>query len=385
MAVRSAFLVAARRTALGRIGGLHRNRRVQDLAGPVIAEALKDVGLSPAQVDRLIVGNASETGNPARLVALTSGLPDGVPALTVDQQCASGLAAILDAIRCVATGEAEVIVAGGAEAISMAPWQVAKPRALHQTPRFVALSAGNEDSADAALGLEADEHLGRRLKLSRQQQDDFALRSHLKAAIARDARRFLKEIVPLKATADEGRDQSATEPELQDLQEAPPLLGEGTLTSANTSALHDGAAFAVIVSEAMWTSLGRPPALRLVASAMSGVAPRETAESPMVALRRLVVRAPGLVIGQVGVIELSETSAIQAIAVRNALGLADEALNPDGGAVVRGHPLGAASAVLVARLFTRMARVPATERSKQGIAVLGARGGIGIAALFEAV
>ena len=137
MAVRPAYIIAARRTALGRIGGIHRNRRVEDLAVPVALEVLKDAGVSPARVERLILGNTSAGNNPARLVALAAGLPESVPATTIDQQCASGLEAILSAIRTIAIGEAEIILAGGAEAVSLAPWRIAKPRSVHQTPRFI--------------------------------------------------------------------------------------------------------------------------------------------------------------------------------------------------------------------------------------------------------
>ncbi|MFM9942246.1 MAG: thiolase family protein [Hyphomicrobiaceae bacterium] len=379
----SAYIISARRTALGRLGGLHRARRVQDLAALVIAACLKDCGLSPAKIGRLIVGNSSETGNPARLIGLTAGLPDQLAAVTIDQEEASGLTAIVDAARLVITGDAEAVIAGGAEAISMAPWQVAKPRNMHQTPRFIGLRSETSDGAESDGALEADEALARRLKISRHQQDDYAVRAHLKAGLAVDARLLPKEIVAFKATAEEGRDQSAVEPELQDLQELPPLLGEGTLTSGNTSAVHDGAAFVVVVSEAVWTELGKPPALKLLASATIGTAAAETADAPIVAMQRLLGRAGTLAAKDLDAVEMSETSAVQAIALRNALGLSDEALNGDGGAIVRGQPLGAAGAVLVARLFTRLVRAPGATPGKRGATVLGARGGIGIAALFQ--
>ena len=384
MMVRPAYIVAARRTAIGRIGGLHRQRRVEDLAAPVVHEVLKDAGVSPAQVERLILGNASAGGNPARLVALTAGLPESAAATSIDQQCASGLEAILSALRIIGAGEAEVVVAGGAEALSMAPWRIAKPRNIHQSPRFIDLigSASGSEGGDASTA-EVGETLARTYKISRHQQDDFALRTHMKAGLAREARRFLKEIVALKAVAEETRDQSSVEPDLQDLQDLPPLLGDGSLTSANTSAPHDGAAFVVVVSEAIWTGLGKPPALKLVASATVGVSPPEAGEAAITAMRRLAARVPGLDLGTIGIVEMSETSAAEAIALRNALGVADEVLNPDGGAIARGHPLGAASAVLVVRLFSRMARSKDAKQPKLGVAVLSALGGQGAAALFE--
>ncbi len=379
----SAYIVAARRTALGRLGGLHRSRRIHDLAAPVIAACLKDCGISPVRIGRLLVGNASETGNPARLIGLTAGLPDQLASVTIDQQDASGLTAIVDAARIVIMGDAEAVIAGGAEAISMAPWHVAKPRALHQLPRFIGLMSPASEGAEHDGGLEADEGLAGRLKISRHQQDDFAVRAHLKAGLAVDGRLLVKEIVPIKATAEEGRDQSAVEPDLQDLQDMPPLLGEGTLTAGNTSALHDGAAFVVVVSEAVWTELGKPPALKLVAAATIGMSAEETAEAPIVAMQRVLARAGATAAKDLDAVEISETSAVQAIALRNALGLSDEAINGDGGAIARGHPLGAAGAVLVARLFTRLVRAPGATPGKLGVTVLGARGGIGIAVLFQ--
>lgn len=384
MVMRSAFIVAARRTAIGRIGGIHRQRRVEDLAAPLIGEVLKDAGMSPAQVDQLMLGSASGDANPARLVALAAGLPESTPAFTIDQQCASGLEAILTGVRTVVAGDADAVIAGGAEALSMAPWRIAKPRNVHQTPRFIDPLA-SESAHDETGAIEIGDTLARTLKISRQQQDDYALRTHMRAGLAREAKRFLKEIVPLRAVAEENRDQSAVEPELQDLQEAPTLATKGTLTAVNTSALHDGAAMVAIVSEPVWEKLGKPPGLKLVASAAVGVAPAEAGSAAIVAMQRLAPKVKGLSTGSLNLVELSETSAIEAIAFRNALGLTDEALNPDGGAIARGHPLGAASAVLVVRLFTRMVRSRDVDRPKLGACATSARGGLGIAALFEAV
>ncbi len=385
MAVRPTYIVSARRLANGRIGGIHRQRRVEELCGPVISAALKDCGLSPARVEGLILGNVAAGGNPARIVALAAGLPESCPALTIDQQCISGLAAILSGLRTISTGEAEIIVAGGVEALSMAPWRVAKPRHLHQTPRFIGLDSDDTGHGDRPAIVEASDAMAAQLKISRMQQDDFALRTHMRASLARDARRFVKEIVAIRPVADEARDQSAVEPDLAALQAMPSLEEEGTLTAGNTTAWHDGAAAIVAVSEAVWTELGKPPALRFVASATIGVSASEEVDAPMVAMRRLLSRAKGLDAKTIDVIELNETSAAQAIAFRNILGLADDSLNPDGGTIARGHPMGAAGAVLVVRLFTRMARATKAERAKFGVAVLGARGGQGTAALFETV
>ena len=384
MLVRPGYILAARRTAIGRIGGLHRQRRVEDLTAPVILEVLKDAGIAASRVERFILGNTSAGGNPARLVALTAGLPETAPATTIDQQCGSGLEAILSGLRLIGTGEADIVLAGGAEALSMAPWRIAKPRNVYQTPRFVDIGDGaNGDDDGDAQAAEIGEALARTYAISRQQQDDYALRSHLKASLARDGKRFVKEIVALKTVAEETRDQSSGEPEPGDFHDVAPIVANGTLTTANTSTPHEGAAVVLAVSESVWLELGKPPALKLVASASIGTAPAHYGEGAIAALRRLAERSPAFAQAAVPLIEMSESSATEAIALTKALGIADDALNPDGGAIARGHPLGAASAVLVVRLFTRMARAKATERPKSGVAVLSAIGGQGMAALFE--
>ncbi len=385
----AAYIIAARRTALGRVGGLHRNRRIEELTAPVISAALEDAGIAPARIDEIVIGNATNGGgNPARTVALAAGLPETASALTLDRQCASGLDAIVQACRSVADGAAEAVVAGGAESISTAPWRIAKPKSLYQLPRFIGIEPSMLDESEEPHLFEASESLSARLNIARDQQDAWALRSHMKAEAAREARRFVGEIVPLRSTPEEARDQSAADaPDLSDFTAEPPYQPpEGRLTPANTSIMHDGAAIAVVVSEAVWQELGRPPALRLVASVSRGVAAENEAGAPMEAMQRLYDRVTGFNPKDIGCVELSETSAAQAIAFTSALGIDDDIINPDGGAVVRGHPLAAAGSVLVVRLFSRMVRQRAGDsKVRYGVAALGAIGGLGVAALFEAV
>lgn len=384
MPLTPAYIIAARRTAIGRIGGLHKTRRIEELCAPLIAAALQDSGLEPGQVDEIIVGNATQGGNPARLIALAAGLDESVSATTVDRQCGSGLDAILSGIRTIAMGDAEAIIAGGAETLSTAPWRISKPRSLYQLPHFMSFEPAAADESEATPLIESTEALGARLGISRAQQDGYALRTHLKAEAARSGRRFVGEIVPLRANAEEARDQSAVEPDYKDLaQLAPYLPPDGTLTSGNTSAMHDGAAMAVIVSERLWSTLGKPRALRLIAQAARGVAPDAEASAPLEAMKKLKERMNGYKPADIGVIEMSESSAAQAIALLQTFDLDEEVLNPDGGAIARGHPYAAAGAVLVARLFTRMAR--GDEKTRLGVATLGTLGGMGLAALFEAV
>jgi acetyl-CoA C-acetyltransferase len=381
-----AYIIAARRTVLGRPGGLHRSRRLESLTAPVVQAALEDARLEPAAVEEIIFGNTTAGGNPARIVGLAAGLGDNVPALTVDRQCASGLDAILLGMRAVAMGEAKVVIAGGGESLSTAPWRVARPKSPYQTPRFLGLEPEDRDAADAPHSVTASEELARRLGITRERQDAYALHSHLRAEQAASERRFLREIVPLRMTADETRDQATDVGGIEDLAELAPIVPpDGTHTSGNVSPLQEGAAAVVIVSAEMHAELGRPHGLRLAASVTQGVGAKEEARAPVVALERLLRTNSGFSRDQLGVVEMSETSAAQALAVRDAFDLDEGHLSPDGGALVRGYPLGAASAVSVVRLFTGMIRAPRAGRLPYGAVTQGAIGGLGVAALFEAV
>jgi acetyl-CoA C-acetyltransferase len=367
----ASYIVAARRTALGRPGGLHKCRRIESLTAPVVQAALQDAQLEAAAVDEIILGNTTAGGNPARIVGLAAGLSDSVPALTVDRQCASGLDAILLGMRAVALGEASVVVAGGAESLSTAPWRVARPRNLFQTPRFMGLEPEDGGSAEAPHSVVASEELARRLGITRDRQDSYALHSHLKAEQAASERRFVGEIVPLRMVGAEAL--------------VPLLPPDGTHTTGNTSLLYDAAAVVVIVSAQMHAKLGAPRALKLMASSMQGVGADEEARAPVAALEKLLQHVNGgFSRKHLGLVEMSETSAAQALALRDAFDLEDE-LSPDGGALARGHPLAASSAVSVVRLFTRMARARQNGRVQFGAVTQGAIGGLGVAALFEAV
>lgn len=383
MAVGKAYIVAARRSAIGRLGGLHRNRRLEDLAGPVLLQALDDVALGPDRVELLILGNTTAGNNPARLVSLLCGLPDHCSALTIDRHNASGLEAIDAAVRRVAGGEADVAVAGGAEALSTAPWRLAKPRTLFHMPRFIGLAQTDHGDSSEQSAVEAAEALAARLGIPRNMQDEYAITSHIRATLARDARRLVREIVPLKARGEEARDELVDEPDIEDMESHPPILGEGTVTAGNTSLPADGSAFVVVVSEPVYKKLGSPPALVLGASASTGVAPQADLEAPIVAAQALVDRRGCPPLAKQHAIEFAETSAVQAIAFRNALGLADEVLNPDGGQIARGQPAGASSAILAVRLFTRLVRDETAPDRGQGVAVSGAAGGQAFAVHFR--
>jgi len=386
MSETKAYIIAACRTALGRVGGLHARRRLEDLAAPVITSLLNDTGVSGEFLDEVIVGNASAGGNPARLIALASRLPEAVVATTVDQQDASGLAAILHGVRLVGNGDAECVIAGGAESLSTAPWRVSRPRNIQQTPYFISPQQSHCDLANAPVGIETTERLARRFNISRARQDVYAWNSYERALEARRGKRFQDEIVPLRANSKEARDQSTVEHDLDDFSEEEPFLEKaGTLTPANISSWHDGAAFVLIASEALWKTLGTPPALTLVANAGLGVGVDDEAAAPIAAVNKLYQRLNGFDRSHIGIVETSETSAVQAIAMAEALDISDAAINPEGGAISRGYPFGAAGAVLVVRLFSQLVRHATAETSRYGIAAQGASGGLGTAALFGSI
>jgi acetyl-CoA C-acetyltransferase len=386
-ALGGSYIIAARRTALGRPGGLHRSRRIEALTAPIVQVALEDAGLEPDAVDEIIFGNTTAGGNPARIIGLAAGLRECVPALTVDRQCASGLDAILLAMRAVSMGEAGVVVAGGAESLSTAPWRVARPKSVFQTPRFMGIEPEDAGNGEAPHSVAASEELARKLGITRDRQDSYAMKSLLKAEQASSERHFVGEIVPLKLAGAEARDESTMAPDIEDLAALAPLLPpDGTHTAGNTSLLHDAAAAVIVVSAQVHAELGAPPALRLVASSTQGVGAGEEALAPVTALKKLLAHAnSGFTRDQLGLVEMSEVSAAQALALRDAFDLDEAELSPDGGALARGHPLGAASAVSVVRLFTGMARARRRTPPRFGAVTQGAIGGLGVAALFEGV
>ncbi|MGI9521742.1 MAG: thiolase family protein [Hyphomicrobiaceae bacterium] len=383
--VSQAYIIAARRTALGRIGGLHRRRRLEDLASPVICRLLEDVEIRTSQVDEVIVGNATAGSNPARVIALASGLSEAVNATTVDQQDASGLVAVISAVRLIEHGEANVVVAGGAESLSTAPWRIARPRSVHQIPHFILPDALANGDERGPIALETTEEIARRMNISRARQDTFAARSMDRAATARKAKRFGNEIVPLRHRPEEMHDQTTSEVDLDELEAELPFLEDGgTLTAANTSTLHDGAAFVLVVSSAIWQELGCPPALQLFASASLGVPPGCETSAPIAAVEKLYKRLTDFDASDVQFIETSETSAVQAVALAEALGIDELVINSEGGAIARGHPFAAAGAILVVRLFQQMIRESdVCDQARYGLATLSANGGLGVAALFS--
>jgi len=376
------IIIAARRTAIGNVGGLHRARPVETLGAAAAMAALADSGLSAGDIDEVIMGNAAGGGgNPARLIGLSAGLPESVPAITVDRQCASGLDAIAYGARLIQTGAAEAVIAGGAESPSTAPWRVEKPPSLYRgLPRFF----GEAQFAPGAGGdrqmIEAAERVALECGISRQMQDAYALASHERAVTAARAGCFDTEIVSVNEGVehDDGP-KPGLKPET--LARAAPLLTDGTVTAGNSCPVSDGAAAVVMVSAALHARLGHPPGLAFVDAAAGGVDPDRLGLGAVPAVERLRARLDSYRDGFTA-IEFNEAFASQVLATMQALDLPMAATNLHGGAIALGHPYGASGAVLVVRLFTRMVR---DEGGDAGLAMLAAAGGLGVAAAFTPV
>lgn len=360
-----AFVVAARRTAVAPRGGAFRAVEAHDLAAPVLRAVLADAGLPADGVDQLILGNAlSGGGNVARLAGLAAGLPDGVPALTLDTQCCAGLDAILLAARLIEAGAAQAVLAGGVESWSRAPLRARRPKekgeapVFYERPPFAPWPGRDPDPLAAAAGL------AREQDISRARQNAFAVASHTAALAARE--RLSGEIVPVAGLAHDAFAR-ALSPAL--CARAPVLAGQGAhaVDATGVAVEADAAAAVLVVSAELAARLGRP-CLAIVDGTSAGGAP----ERPVLALvppaARLIARH-----GAPDCAEIMEAFAAQALANIGALGLDPARVNRGGGALARGHPIGASGAILAVRLFHEMAE---EASGALGLAAIAAAGGL---------
>ncbi|MDN3518527.1 thiolase family protein [Aquisalimonas lutea] len=371
-----AILVAIRRTAFGRTGGVFRSCTVDALAAPVIRSILADTGLASDAVDEVWLGNALEGGNVARRAALAAGLPVDTPAFTVDRQCSSGLDTIIDAFQLVASGRAQAILAGGVESCSTAPWRVSRPPSASAAPAFMRrapFSAPPYADPDPIAGADA---LAGRSGITRAEQDAWTARSHANARTAMTAGCFRAERVPVlagnEAETDEIPRDGMTTARLGRL---PALLSGGTATVASVAPEADAAVIALVVSPAMAAELGAGRRLRLLGAARAGCDPADAGYAAVPALTRLRQRYQPVPPERV---EFNEAFAGQALTCLRACDLPEDRTNRSGGALALGHPFGASGAYLVCRLFHDL--LPCTP----GLAAVSAMGGQGTAALFAA-
>jgi len=398
-----AFICDAVRTPIGRYGGALAAVRTDDLAALPIAALLKrNAALDPAGVDEVLLGCANQAGednrNVARMAALLAGLPVSVPGATVNRLCGSGLDALAMAARTVRLGEAQLIVAGGVESMSRAPFVLPKAEApfartaeIYDTTigwRFVNPRMRERYGIDSMP--ETGENVAAEYHVSRADQDAFALRSQQRTAAAYARGFFAAELIPVEVPVARGRTQVVERDEhprpettLAQLAGLPtPFRAGGTVTAGNASGVNDGACALLIASEEAARRHGLTPRARIVAAATAGVAPRIMGMGPAPATARVLERT-GLGIGQMDVIELNEAFAAQALAVLRQLGLADDApqVNPNGGAIALGHPLGMSGA----RLATTAVSQLRAARGRYALCTMCIGVGQGIAVILERV
>ncbi len=385
-----AVVLSAVRTPIGRYGGALSGVRPDDLAGTAIAAAVERAGVEGSAIDDVYFGCANQAGednrNVARMGALLAGLPDSVAGVTLNRLCASGLSAAVSACHAVIAGDADVVVAGGVESMSRAPLVLAKPEA--------AFPRGNQTVWDTTLGWrfpnprleemfplesmgETGENVAERWDVSREDQDAFALRSQKRWAAANAAGRFDDELVPIEGVGvDEHPRPQTTADALAGLR--PAFRPGGTVTAGNASGINDGAAAVVIASEERAHELGVEPLGAFVGSAAAGVDPRVMGIGPIPAVRKLLERT-GIHAADLDLVELNEAFASQSLAVIRELGLDEEKVNVNGGAIALGHPLGMSGARLVVSLLHELRR----RDGRYGLAALCVGVGQGVAALFE--
>lgn len=368
-------IVAAARTPIGTAGHSLKDVTVDHLAAPVLASLLLRAGLTAADVDEVLLGNClGPGGNVARVSALAAGLPPSVPALTVDRQCASGLAAIDLAAQLVRNG-AGVVLAGGAESASTAPWRFWPPESGGEPVRYERAPFAPA-AEDLDMGL-ANDLLAEEAGVTRERQDAYAARSHRLATAARDAGLLDEEIVPVRDASQDERPRAGLTPaRLSRLPAA--FRPDGTVTAGNACGVSDGAAAVAVVSAEVHRRSGIP-GLRVLASATTGVAPSRPGRGLVPAVRLALERA-GTSLEQLDAIELNEAFAGQVLACCDELGLDPDRVCTQGGALALGHPWGASGAVLVVRLFSQLR---ARGEGAVGLAAIAAGGGQGVAMVVE--
>jgi len=393
------FIVDAVRTPIGKHNGSLRSVRADDLAAIAIRALMQRTGVEGATVDEVYFGCANQAGednrNVARMALLLAGLPESVPAATVNRLCGSGLEALINGARMIQAGEAEIVVAGGVESMTRAPWSMPKPAEGFPT--------GKLEAFDTSLGWrypnpklaalfpleqmgETAENVADQWKISRADQDAFALASHQKAVAAQKEGRFAAELVPVEiaqkkgpavvVSTDEGPRADSTIEKLGTLKAA--FREGGTVTAGNSSTLNDGAAAVLLMSEAALAKYGKAPLARYVCSATAGVSPRVMGVGPVPASKKALQRA-GWSAAQLDLIELNEAFAAQSLACLRDLQLDPTKVNVNGGAIALGHPLGSSGARIVATLLHAMK----ARGAKKGLATMCIGVGQGIAATFE--
>lgn len=389
-------IVDAVRTAIGKIGGTLKDIEADHLAAKVIHEILRRTGIDGSEVDEVIMGQAkqsSDAPNLARVSLLRAGLPIEVPGYTVHRQCASGLQAIHNAAQQIQCGLAKIIVAGGVESMSTAPYYIRRVRYGLEAGNGELLDPNTESQPrsqppeiygkDLTMGLTA-ENLVEKYQISRQEQDEFAFLSQSRAAYAISAGKFKSEIVPYEIKTKKGTirfevDEHPRLTSLEKLLTLPAVFKKGgTVTAGNASGRNDGASAVLVMSEAEAKKRGFKPKGRILSQAVSGVSPEIMGIGPVPSTHK-ALKIAGLRLEDIDLIELNEAFAAQSLAVIKELELGLEKVNVNGGAIALGHPLGATGAILMTKLLNEMER----RGSRYGLVTLCIGGGQGITTIVE--
>jgi acetyl-CoA C-acetyltransferase len=391
--MRDSVLVSAVRTPTGKFLGTLKDFSAPQLGALVVAEAVRRAGIDPQIVDECIMGNVVSAGlgqNPARQAALNAGLSDRVAALTINKVCGSGLKAVMLAAQGIATGDVDIVVAGGMESMSQAPYLLGRLREGWRMGNGQLVDSMVQDGLWCAF---EECHMGNAAetvadiyKVTRDAQDRYAVQSHKKAAAATAAARFKDEILPVSIPQKKGgpllfdRDESIrSDTTVEALGQLKPAFKQsGSVTAGNAPGVNDGASALVVMAADRAKALGLSPLARIVGQATSGLAPRLVLMTPVEAVQRVVQKA-GWALKDVDLFEINEAFAAQMVAVLNELGIDPEKVNVHGGAVALGHAIGSSGA----RILTTLLHALAHRKQKRGIAALCLGGGNGVAVAVE--
>lgn len=394
--MREAVIVSAVRTAVGRLAGVLKDVPVEDLGAIVMKEAVRRAGVDPNEIDDVIMGCALGTGrlnNIARIAALKARLPESLSAVTINRLCSSGLEAVNYGALRVAAGDAEIILAGGVESMTRAPLIMDKlPNPYQRGPFTVYDSFGTPASSSPmsiygpiTMGLTA-ENVAEKYGVTREAQDQFAYQSQMKAVKAIRDGKFKDEIIPVEIPQRKGNpimvdtdEHPRADTTLEVLAKLAPAFKEGgSVTAGNASGINDGAAAVIIMSRERAKAMGLEPMATWVASAGAGVDPRIMGIGPAYAVPKVLKKA-GMAIGDIDLFEINEAFASQAVASVRELGIDEARVNPNGGAIALGHPLGCSGARMTVTLLYEMKRTGA----ELGIATMCIGGGQGLASIFR--
>jgi len=387
-----AYILSAVRTPIGKFGGSLASMSAADMGVVAAKAAMERAGVEPAQIEETIFGNARQAGggpNPARQISIRSGVPQSVPAYTVNKACASGMKSIALACQEIVTGNLDCVLAGGAESMSRLPYYLDGARWGYRLGNQELVDGMYRDGffcplAQMVMG-ETAELLAEQYKISRDEQDEFALTSQTRAAAAIASNRFQEEIVPVTLESKKGtrvfdRDEHPfPDATLEKLGKLPPVFSKtGTLTAGNSSGITDGAAAIVLASNAFVTKHSLKPLARILAVSSAGVDPRIMGIGPVPALRKLEEKH-GLKLADFGLVELNEAFAAQVLACDRELHFNRDTLNVNGGAIALGHPIGCTGTRITVTLLHEMRR----RRIQRGVATLCVSGGMGMALALE--